>query len=83
MQAGGQEFESLHLHSSKDESLAVMPAHLTKCVVMTVKQSKKKRLRLIEMLHGADQDEFATVHETGSRMYLENRIQNLISESKG
>ena len=59
LQAGGQEFESLHLHSSQDESLAVMPAHFTKCVAMTVKQSKEKV------------------------MYLENRIQNLISESKG
>ena len=28
LQAGGQEFESLHLHSSvADESVAVMPAH--------------------------------------------------------
>ena len=42
LQAGGQEFESLHLHSSKDVSLAVMPAHLSKCVAMTVKQSETK-----------------------------------------
>ena len=31
----------------------------------------------------AIQDEFATVRETAGRMYLENRIQNLISKSKG
>ena len=28
------------------------------------------------------QDEFATVHETEGRMYLENRIQKLISRVK-
>ena len=41
LQAGGQEFESLHLHSSeKDESVAVMPAHKKLCVAVTVIQSE-------------------------------------------
>ena len=40
------------------------------------------------MLHGANsiakaiQDEFATVHEAECLMYLENRIQKLISRVK-
>ena len=69
MQAGGQEFESLHLHSSKDVpiDLTVMIAYKSLCVMMTGKQSKRK-LKVEEVLHGANsiakaiQDEFATVH---------------------
>ena len=58
MQAGGQEFESLHLHSSKDvtKKLPVMIAYKELCVMMTGKTVKE--------------------------MYLENRIQKLISRVK-
>ena len=42
LQAGGQEFESLHLHSSKDvtKKLPVMIAYKELCVMMTGKTVK-------------------------------------------
>ena len=47
LQAGGQEFESLHLHSSKDVpiDLTVMIACKSLCVMMTGKTVGRKRER--------------------------------------
>ena len=68
MQAGGQEFESLHLHSSER-----MP------IGFTGDDSMQKKL-CVMMAGKTVRKEWKAIPE---EMYLENRIQNLISKSKG